>query len=167
MSAYGALPGQGAPEKNTAEGLLHGTPHPGGAQERRAARGGDRSLTGLGPTPVAVAFRGPVGLVRREGPREGPGADASLNYRQGADRGLDHRRHELSKEGQALGGRRSAVLGTARQAGQLPGRSVPVARERRCELPDRLQALPAEGLGRRSGPPEKAGVPEEVTFRTK
>src|SRR5688572_18363059 len=35
---------------------------------------------------------------RREGPREGPGADASLDYRQGADRGLDHRRHELSKE---------------------------------------------------------------------
>ena len=32
------------------------------------------------------------------------------------------------------------------QAGQLPGRSVPVARERRCELPDRLQALPAEGV---------------------
>jgi len=41
------------------------------------------------------------------------------------------------------------------------------ARERRRELPDRLWALPAEGLGRRSGPPQKAGVPEEVTFRTK
>src|SRR5947208_16814774 len=35
-------------------------------------------------------------------------------YRQGADRGLDHRRHDLSKEGQALGGRHSAVLGAAR-----------------------------------------------------
>src|SRR4051812_6608336 len=93
---------------------------------------------GLGATPVAAAFRGPVALVRREGPREGPGADASLDYRQGADRGLDHRRHELSKEGQALGGRHSAVLGAARQAGQLPSRGVPVARERRRELPDRV-----------------------------
>ena len=35
-------------------------------------------------------------------------------------------------------GRHSAVLRAAREAGQLPGRSVPVARERRCELPDRL-----------------------------
>ena len=45
---------------------------------------------------------------------------------------------EPSKEGQALGGRHSAVLGAARQAGQLPSRGVPVARERRRELPDRV-----------------------------
>src|SRR3954468_22525526 len=43
----------------------------------------DRSLAGLGATPGAAAFRGSVALVRREGPREGSGADASLDYRPG------------------------------------------------------------------------------------
>src|SRR3954469_16940949 len=47
-------------------------------KRRRAARGGDRSLAGLGATPVAAAFRGPVALVRREGPGEGCGADAPI-----------------------------------------------------------------------------------------
>ena len=137
------------------------------AQERRAARGGDRSLAGLGATPGAAAFRGSVALVRREGPREGSGADASLDYRQGADRSLDHRRHELSKKG------KHSVSVTRQYSGQLgkqdncqvavslslanAGASFPIAH--RLYLPKDWAADPARR--------KKAGMPEEVTFRTK
>ena len=114
------------------------------------------------------AFRGPVGLVRREGPREGPGADASLNYRQGADRGLDHRRHELSKAGPST--RRAVARQYSGQLGKQDncqvavslslanaGASFPIAY--RLYLPKDWAADPARR--------KKAGVPEEVTFRTK
>ena len=52
------------------------------------------------------------------------------------------------KKGKHSVGVTRQLLGATRQAGQLPSRGVPVARERRRELPDRVSAVPAEGLGR-------------------
>ena len=75
--------------------------------------------------PVAAAFcrQGAVGRGRCS-PR--CARCAAGDRAAGADRGLDHRRHRLSQEGQAFGRRGAAVLRPARQAGQLPGRGVAV-----------------------------------------
>jgi hypothetical protein len=36
-------------------------------------------VAGFGTTPIAASLVGPIALVRREGAREGPGADAALD----------------------------------------------------------------------------------------
>ncbi len=87
------------------------------------------------------------------------------------DPGLDHRRYGLPQEGAALGGRGSAVLRSARQAGQLPGRREPVGGERGRQPADRAPAVPAPGLGRRPrpAPPRRragrGGVPNQAADR--
>jgi hypothetical protein len=53
------------------------------------------------------------------------------------------------QEGPARG--HTPVLRPARQAGQLPGRGLPIGSQRGGQPAGRLQALPASGLGRRSG----------------
>jgi hypothetical protein len=134
-------------------GPLHGPSHAGGAQERRAARGGDRALPGSGSASVVASFRCAVALVGCEGAREGFGADAALHYRQGADRGLDHRRHELPEERQAFGGRDSIRASSAtRTTAGSRSRSRLRTRVPACRSPT---GSTAEGLGRRSGSPEE------------
>ena len=45
------------------------------------------------------------------------------------DHRLDHRRHQLSQEGHALGRRGAPILRPVGQAGELPGRRVVVGRQ--------------------------------------
>jgi len=83
------------------------------------------------------------------------------------DLGVDHRRHELPQAGAALGRRGTAILRPARQAGQLPGGGVAVAGQSPCKPAggDRLY-LPQDWVEDRDRR-HKAGVPEEVAFKTK
>ena len=84
------------------------------------------------------------------------------------DRGLDHRRHRPSQEGAALGWGVAPILRPAWQAGELPGGGVAVARQSPCEPAGGVSAVFAEGLGRGCGiAARKAGVPEEIAFKTK
>ena len=69
------------------------------------------------------------------------------------DRGLDHRRHRLSEEGQAFGRGGAAILRAAGQAGQLPGGGLAVDCQPPGELAGALSALSAAGMGGRPGAP--------------
>ena len=137
------------------------------AQERGTFGGGDGAGAGGGTASIAVAFRRRGRLVGRtrvgEGARDGIAGDRAA-WR---DLGLDHRRHELSQAGAAFGGGGAAVLRSARQAGQLPSGGVIVAGQSPCEPASSLAAdLPqewADDPARR----RKAGVPEDLVFKTK
>src|SRR4051812_25603191 len=54
--------------------LLPGPAAAGGAQERRADRGGDGTGPGFGQAPVIAAFRRQRAVVERAGSQPGPGA---------------------------------------------------------------------------------------------
>src|SRR5713226_506831 len=79
-----------------------------------------------GPASIAAAFCRPGFVVGREGAGEGVRAGAAGDGTRWPDRGLDHRRHRLSEEGQALCRGGTAILRTAGQAGQLPGGGLAV-----------------------------------------
>ena len=127
----------------------------GRAQERRADRGGDGAGPGRGPAPVAAAFRRQRAVVGRAGSGQVHELILPTIERTRADRSLDHRRHRVSEEGPAFGRGGAAVLRPARQAGQLPGRGQPVARQPRGQPADRLAPVSAAGMDGRCRAPRR------------
>ena len=77
--------------------------------------------------------------------------------RHGRDRGLDHRRHFLSQTRGPFGRRDASVLRPARQAGELPGRGLAVARQPLREPARGLSPVFAEGLGGGQEAPQESG----------
>ena len=74
---------------------------------------------------------------------------------QGGVEALDRRRHGISEEGLAFGGRGAPILRAAGQDGQLPDRGDALDRQSSYEPADRLSALSAGKLGERRGAPRK------------
>src|SRR6478672_8726947 len=151
----------------TASRLLHGPVDAGREEERRADGGRDRAGAGGGSAPVPAALRGERALVgcggAGQGARDRPAGDDA----HGADCRLDHRRHGLSQEGAALRGVGRQYCG---QLGKQDNCQVAVS----LSLANHAASLPvsyrlylprdwAEDPARRA----KAGVPEEIAFRTK
>ena len=116
-------------------------------QERGADGGGDGTGADGGAASIVAAFCRPGFMVGREGAGQGVRAGAAGDRAGWPDRGVDHRRHRLSEEGQALGRGGAAILRPVGQAGQLPGGGVAVD----CQPPGQpagaLSALPAAGMG--------------------
>ena len=77
--------------------------------------------------------------------------------RRGAIRALIVDDTGMPEEGHAFGGRGTAVLRPARQAGQLPGRGEPVGGQRPRQPADRLSAVSAARVGGRPGPTRPGG----------
>src|SRR5450631_4330555 len=150
-----------------AAGLLPGLNNAVRAQERRAD-GGDN---GAGPdgsaAPVAAAFRWPVSLVEREGIGESGRNGRAGNRAPRTDRSVDHRRHWFSQERPTLGLRGTPVLRSAREAGELPLAVSLSLANHHASLPVGWRLyLPKEWAAdheRRC----KAGVPDEIGFKTK
>ena len=149
-------------------GLLHGPADAGRAQERRADGGGDGAGAGGGPASVAAAFR----RRRRRGrTRRCWRRCARWCCRRSSGTGRSRRGSSTTPafpRRAALGRRGAAILRPARQAGQLPGRG------HRCRSPISTRACrwPIGCICRRSGRQDrrrrrKAGVPEDVGFKTK
>src|SRR5215211_9516254 len=84
--------------------LLHRLGDAGGTQERRADGGDYGPWANCGTASIIAAFYWSRSLVRRgslgQGARDGGAGDRASR----TDRGLDHRRHELSQAGTAFGG---------------------------------------------------------------
>ena len=85
--------------------------------------------------------------------------------------GVDRRRHCVSQKGQALGRRRTAILRTTRQAGQLSGSSLALARQQCREFTGGVSTVPAAIMGERrraageSGCAEGRGIQDKTTDR--
>ena len=81
---------------------------------------------------------------------------------------VDHRRHELSQTGDAVGRRGAPVLWRARQDRQLPSRGDGRALDRRARVADRRAAVSPEGVAQRrrrravAQIPTGVGLPGEV-----
>ena len=90
---------------------------------------------------AAVRQPEPLGLAA------GPPAAGHPDDRGGRPGRLDRGRHRLPQVRQRLGRGRPAVLGHARQGGQLPGRREHPRGDRPGQLPDRLAAVSARELG--------------------
>ena len=151
----------------TAAGLLPWTDDGLPTQERGA--GGSENGTGAdgSAASIAVIFCRRRGLVGRNGPRQSSGDGAAVDRASRTDRGLDHRRHRLSQKGHAFGGGGAAILRPARQAGQLPGRSVVSLVNRHASLPVAYRLYLPEVRASDAARRRKAGVPAEIGFQTK
>src|SRR6202020_2488635 len=102
-----------------ASGLLPGFDDALRAQERRTDGGDHGAGADCGTASIAAAFYWRRKVVGREGPRQGARIGAAGDGAPAVDRGLDHRRYELSQEGTAFGRGGATILRPAWQAGQL------------------------------------------------
>ncbi len=117
----------------------------------RWRRGSTRDMCGPATSRCITSWptrRGIAAAVLRVARDVGAGADGPAR----AGGGVDRRRHGLSQEGPALGGRGPAVLRRAGQAGQLPGGGERVGGQRRRQRAGRVSTLPAGELGHGSPP---------------
>ena len=135
-------------------------------EERGADRGGDGPQRDQREASVAVALSRQGRVVRREGARQGARSRAAADRAARADRGLDHRRHELPQVRVAFGGRVAPILRPARQAGQLPSRRLAVGGQSRREPSRRLSAVSSRELGEgRCAPQARPAFPTRSSFR--
>ena len=135
-----------------------------GAQDLRADRHRGRAAPQADPV---LRRRGQVG---RRG-RDGRVAAARPRGTGRARRRRGHRPQRLPQEGDRVLRGRPPVVRPAGQGGQLPGRRLPGLRRAGRLRPAGPPALPAQGLGRRQGPPREMPrppgdqVPGEVADR--
>ena len=100
--------------------------------------------------PIAAAFRRSIALVGRDGPRQSRFVGNASDPRHRSDRSLDHRRHQLSKEGQAF-----CRAWRAKYSGQLgkrdncSGRRLAISSQTICSEPS---VSPIASICLRTGP---------------
>jgi SRSO17 transposase len=92
---------------------------------------------------------------------------AAGDHAQRADRGMDHRRHGLSQEGAALGGGGSAILRSARQAGQRQVAVTLSLANHDAGLPVAYRLYLPEDWAKDRERRHQAKVPETIVFQTK